>query len=316
MLTPLTTGDEELHPPGREEHWQESYYFNWVTADTAGLARLGYRAREGTADAVVLTMRGGRREFVYAAINQQVTTMPSASGGLRVGRLTFRMNQPLQTWHIGLSGRDTLDLTWTALSAPFDFAESGGAHVLAARHFEHPGAVTGVSRLRGRQYPISGFGTRDKSWGPRDWATITGWDWISAQFDGGFAFTASQTGNPGSPTQSGFVYRDGRCVGIDSFDLAYSWRSPHRVAGLDMTLCDARGGRYQVTGTAIGDVPLFKSGMLLDETHTRFEASVDDVRLIGAGIVEHTWHAGGFESLSWAPRLVPVLADAIRAGRR
>jgi hypothetical protein len=316
MLTPLTDDDEELHPPGRQDHWQESFYFNWVAQDTVGLARLGYRAREGTADAVVITMRAGRREFVYAAINQKVATTPSMRDGFRVGRLTLRMNQPLQSWRMTLSGQDSFDLTWTALAPPFDFAESGGAHVLAARHFEHPGAVTGVACLREHRHEIVGFGTRDKSWGPRDWATITGWEWISAQFDGGFAFTASQTGEPGSQTQSGFVYRAGQCVGIDSFDLEYSWQSPHRVAGLDMTIRDAHGGCYQVTGSAIGDVPLFKSGMLLDETHTRFEARVDNVRLVGAGLVEHTWHAGGFDALRWAPRLAPVVVDATRTRRR
>ncbi len=316
MLTPLTDGDEELHPPGEQDHWQESFYFNWVAEDSVGFARLGYRADAGTADAVVITMRGGQREFVYGAVNQKVTAPTSMREGFRVGRLTFRMEQPLQTWHIGLNGRDSLDLTWTALASPFDFAESGGGHVLAARHFEHPGSVTGTTRLGGREYRIAGFGTRDKSWGPRDWGTITGWDWISAQFDGRFAVTASQTGEPGAQTQSGFVYRDGRCVGIDSFDLERSWQSPHRVAGLRLTIRDVQGCHYQLTGAVTGDIPLFKSGMLLDETHARFEAQVDGLRLGGAGIVEHTWHASAFETLRWAPRLAPVLIGAIRAGRQ
>ncbi|MCX2930247.1 hypothetical protein ORI20_08170 [Mycobacterium sp. CVI_P3] len=315
MITPLTSGDEELHQPDQLDHWQESFYFNWITPDGIGFARLGYRAGDGSADAVVITMRAGRREFVYAAINQKVATTPSMGQGFRVGRLTFRMDEPLHKWHLELSGRDNFDLTWTALSPPFDFAESGGAHVLAARHFEHPGTVTGTAQFSGQRYSISGFGTRDKSWGPRDWSTIAGWDWISAHFGGHFAVTASQTGAPGSQTQSGFVYRDRRCVGIESFDLQRRWRSPHRVADLQLRIRDVHGEQYDITGAAIGDVALFKAGMLLSESHARFETHLDGQLLTGAGIVEHTWHAGGFEPIRWAPRLAPVLAHALRTRR-
>jgi len=175
MVTVIAAADEELHAPAAAAHWQESYYFNWVDVggDALGFARLGYRFAERQADAVVITMRGGRRELVYGAVDQPIVGDPLAlrcADGLTVGRLTFRCDEPLRQWRITLSGRNEIDLTWTALAPAFDFGHNG-TEVIAQRHFEHPGAVAGRSVIRGRHQQISGFGTRDKSWGPETGAT-------------------------------------------------------------------------------------------------------------------------------------------------
>ena len=225
MVTVIAAADEELHAPAAAAHWQESYYFNWVDVggDALGFARLGYRFAERQADAVVITMRGGRRELVYGAVDQPIVGDPLAlrcADGLTVGRLTFRCDEPLRQWRITLSGRNEIDLTWTALAPAFDFGHNG-TEVIAQRHFEHPGAVAGRSVIRGRHQQISGFGTRDKSWGPRDWGNIAGWDWISAQFGADLAFTVTQTTADSQPVQSGFVSRNGRSRGVASFNLGY-----------------------------------------------------------------------------------------------
>ena len=37
----IVAADEQLHEPGADEHWQESYYFNWADREgrSFGLAR-------------------------------------------------------------------------------------------------------------------------------------------------------------------------------------------------------------------------------------------------------------------------------------
>jgi hypothetical protein len=316
MANVIATADEELHPPGAAAHWQESYYFNWVdtTGAALGFARLGYRFAQRQADAVVIIMRGGRRELVYGAVDQPIDGDPMAfrsADGLTVGRLTFRCDKPLQRWRITLAGRDEIDLTWTALAPAFDFGHNG-TEVIAHRHFEHPGAVSGRSVIRGREHQIRGFGTRDKSWGPRDWGNIAGWEWISAQFGADLAFTVTQTTADGQPAQSGFLSRGGRSRAVTDFDLRYVSPGAHSARDAEITIVDDEGTSIEVTAQGTSQVPLFKSGLLLRETHARFEARLQDgSHLHGAGVLEHTWHAGRRELLTNLPALIPVAKDAV-----
>lgn len=313
----ITPSDEQLHTPEDQPHWQESYYFNWTTLDgrSFGLARLGYRPSKPDGDGVVVLMRDGKRELVYGAVNQAVAPLDTldAAAGLRVGNLTFQLLEPLRQWRILLTGRNEIDLTWTALASPFDFAADGadGADIIAHRHFEHPGTVTGRVRIGGVEHQVSGFGTRDKSWGPRDWGTVVGWEWISAQFGPALAFTLAQTIVDGHPAQSGFLYRDGQCLPIDSFALNYVWGSAQVPNGAQITIIDGAGRRYDVTARAVTQVPLYKAGLMIQETHAAFETTLDGKVLSGGGILEHAWHADSKAKLTRLPQLLPVLKDAL-----
>jgi hypothetical protein len=316
MANLIAAADEELHSPGSAPHWQESYYFNWVELDgnALGFARIGYRFAERRADAVVVTMRDGRREFVHGAVDQRIHGDPLAmrcADGLTVGRLTFRLDEPLRQWRIELSGGDEINLTWTALAPAFDFGHNG-TEVIAHRHFEHPGIVTGRSRIHGRDHQIDGFGTRDKSWGPRDWGNIAGWDWISAQFGQDLAFTATQTTAAGQLVQSGFISRGGQCRAINDFELRYVSRGEHSARDAELSIHDEDGAIYHVSARGIAQVPLFKRGLMLHETHAKFEARIEDGRrLQGAGVIEHTWHVGARGVLARLPDLLPVAKDAV-----
>lgn len=316
MAIRIVASDEELHPPGTEAHWQESYYFNWVDldADALGFARIGYRFAARQADGVVITMRDGRREFVYGAVNERIDGDPMSmrsAHGLTVGRLTFRLDEALRQWRIELAGRDEINLTWTAAAPAFDFGHNG-TEVIARRHFEHPGVVTGRSRIGGSERQISGFGTRDKSWGPRDWSDIEGWDWISAQFGDDLAFTATQTTTGGQVSQSGFVGREGKCRAITSFELRYTSPGAHSARDAEMSIHDEDGMTYHVVAHGGAQVPLFKAGLMLNETHAVFEAFIEGGQhLKGAGLIEHTWHVGNRGLVTQLPNLLPVFKDAL-----
>src|SRR3954447_22370182 len=103
----IVAADEQLHEPGADGHWQESYYFNWAdrVGRSFGLARWGINPASGKIDGVLLSMRDGRPEFIYPAIGIDAGggELPPAESGLPATRRSFTMREPLARWHIGLS---------------------------------------------------------------------------------------------------------------------------------------------------------------------------------------------------------------------
>ncbi|MDZ7881721.1 MAG: hypothetical protein U5N53_01860 [Mycobacterium sp.] len=112
--------------------------------------------------------------------------------------------------------------------------------------------------------------------------------------------------------QSGFISRGGRSHGISRFELRYVSPGAHSARDAELTIIDEDGASIDVTALGISQVPLFKSGLLLHETHARFDARLPDgSHLPGAGVLEHTWHAGRRELLRNLPALLPVAKDAV-----
>lgn len=319
----ITAVDEALHAPGADPAWQESYYFNWADPEGRhfGLTRIGFNPLAGRVDGLLLTVRDGRLEYVYPGIGLPYDpARPQRPGrGLRAGSLAFTMREPLQRWNIRLDGRNSVDLNWTASSTPHDFHDGpntygeAGPGSAAAMHFEQAGTVTGSIRVHGSEYQIDALGQRDKSWGARDWSGISGWDWITGHFGPDLAFNAtlSLVGRSGAAT--GFVHRNGVNVPLADAQVDYEWtRTPHVPGAARLLLADVDGGHYDIRATALAQVPLVKNGLFLQETHTRFETTLDGVRRTGVGVMEHAWHAGRRGSLRRLNDLAPVLVQALR----
>lgn len=321
----IGTADEGLHEPGAQAHWQESWYFNWADPDgrTFGLTRIGVNFAARRIDGVVLTIRDGKAEYVYPGVGLPVgdALRADVSDGLRAGALTYTMREPFKEWHIALRGRNELDLTWTAFTPVYDFHEGleaaghDGDIIGAQAHIEQSGRVEGRMRLHGREHEFSGLGHRDKSWGVRDWGGIEGWEWISAQFGPDLTFNATIAHGDGKHVPAGFVHRDGVNYPVRSVSIDYDWARPHIPRGARVTITDADGARYEIRAEALGQVPLYKKGLYIQESHARFHTTVDGVERQGVGVLEHTWHAGLRGALARAHRVAPVVALAVR-GRR
>ncbi|CDO87983.1 hypothetical protein [Mycobacterium triplex] len=211
----VDANDEFMHHPGPHRVWQESFFFSWFDAgaDATGLARIGYRPSDHTADALLYTMRNGRVEGGYARLNARFTGTPDP-GRLRIGALEFHMSEPMSKWRILLRGRDEVDLTFTALHAPYDFRAEAppGQYIppgIADVHMEQSGRVTGTIRMNGATYEIDGLGQRDKSWGDRDWRTIEGWNWIPMLFGPDFTMNCTLLINGGRAYPCGYIHHDG-----------------------------------------------------------------------------------------------------------
>ena len=322
----IVAADEQLHEPGADEHWQESYYFNWADSDgsSLGLTRIGYNPAARKIDGFVLTMRDGGPEYIYPAIGLDmigdVTPLPEY--GLRAGRLTFTMREPLARWHIGLDGKDAVDLTWTAFHGAHDFHDglktlgvSDDELALAPAHFEQCGVVRGSVRLNGKTHEIQGLGHRDKSWGARDWDAIKGWEWLSAQFGEDLAFNATVWYPPDSDQTipGGFITRDGENRALIATHVEYEWaRLKHVPKSATITFTDEQGEHYTVRATALAQFPLFKKGLFIQETHSRFEMTFGGRTRTGIGVLEHAWHAGTRKTLERWHQFVPVVAMGVK----
>lgn len=300
--------DEHLHDPGDERHWQESFYFNWADAGGAafGLARVGYRFAEGRGDGLVLAICDGRPEYCYPGVN--LRGIPPRDGRppgtYAVGRLALSVEEPLKRFRLTLDGPHRMDLVFEAFTDVFDYATQF-APELAASHYEQAGSVEGWTEFRGKHREISGTGQRDKSWGVRDWATVAGWDWISAQFGTDAAFNATLVADAdGTALPSGFVHSDGENHAIAGIDLDYDWGGlAHEPARVRMRLTDANGREWKVNGEALGRFPLMRKGAWLEEVHTRFTMRDGSTERTGYGIIEHVWRPPVLEVLRRTPQL-------------
>ncbi len=182
---------ELMHPVGDDPAWSESYYFNFVDpkSGVGMFTRMGFRPRNGWADALHVAYLGGDRVAFTYGRRDIGTDLSVYDGDLKVGGLSISCEAPFKTWKLAYDGpaQDVadaailltrsktrpegwftpanlkMDLTFEALTEPHYAAQ--GVH----GHFEQSGQVTGSLTMGETTKTFSGLGVRDKSWGPRNW---------------------------------------------------------------------------------------------------------------------------------------------------
>jgi hypothetical protein len=225
-----TPADEGRHEPGPGEHWQESWYFDFSRADgTGGFVRLGfvphqrvawYWAYLVTPDRGLVVVRDHevplprstealdavdfevRADSLWAEV---VCETPMEHWGLGLESFGVCLDEPADAYRGELGERLAvgLDLEWEVISPVFDYpypADSEHAH------YEHAGIVHGELLIGPDRIPFEGYGTRDHSWGDRDWWSSS-WHWSSFQLADTFA--ANVVHVPGTEICGGYVWRIG-----------------------------------------------------------------------------------------------------------
>lgn len=311
--------DEQMHEPGPTSDWQESFYFNWFDAhsDAMGLARIGFRPNDKTCDALIYTMRNGgvERGYVRRAVPYHDRPDPRC---IVVGDLEMRMVEPMSEWSLTLSGRDSVQLEWTSLNAPFDFhAEAPADAILppgfADGHMEQSGRVRGRVRMRGAEYQVDGFGQRDKSWGVREWGRTEGWNWVPVLFGPDLTMNFTQLIQDGHTYPAGYIFHDGTNHAVKDLRIDYDWQSPHVPRGVRLIATDVDGWQIEITGRARGQGCLYHRGLVIQESPTRFEAVADGRRYTGGvGLTEHAWSPSTLEKLRAAPRFIATTKRVLR----
>jgi hypothetical protein len=187
---------ELMHAVGTEPAWSESYYFNFVDpiSKIGMFTRMGFRPGDGWVDALhVIYLEGSQVAFTYGRRNIEAN-LSTYDGDLKSGDLKISCIEPHQRWHIDYDGpaqhigdatillersklrpegwfekeKLCMSLTFDCITEPH-YSRSEEGSTGAFGHFEQSGKVTGEIRLGDHSWEISGYGVRDKSWGPRDW---------------------------------------------------------------------------------------------------------------------------------------------------
>ena len=201
----LAAADEDLHAPGPELLWNESYYFDFAAADgsVGGYIRLGlypnwerawYWAcvvRPGlpailVADNAAALPRPGATELRADSYHaMQVISEPLRSARVTLTATGTVLPEPAAAYSELSTGTDGLglDLEWTTVGGVYPYKD--------LPRYEVPAAVTGTVTIGEEQIAIVGSGERDHSWGERDWWQIS-WLWTSGRLADGTAFHGMQ----------------------------------------------------------------------------------------------------------------------------
>lgn len=320
---------ELMHPVKGENAWSESYYFNFVDPDSkiAMFTRMGFRPGDGWADALHVVYLGGDRvAFTYGRrdINSDLS---SYDGDLKVGHLELLCKSPFEQWQLRYDGpaQDISDAAillersklrpegWFApahLNMTLDFDASYPPHFAAEGdhgHFEQTGRVSGTIDIGNDTFNVSGFGVRDKSWGPRDWggsATSTEREhktkssgpspfvnWFSMNFGEALAMGGScfRHGD-GQLKGSGWIQTNGTTGDLEDVVITSTYK-PDSILHESITLKgrSASGKSVQVEGNILTicptKIPMPGGATFVNEGLGEFTCD----GLTGYGISEH-WH--------------------------
>ena len=210
--------DEQRHPPGPEQLWNESYYLDFVADDgrIAGYARIGLYPNLGVTWWTTMLVGEGRPLVASVAYD-----LPVAGGtGLEIDAegvvMRGAVDDPLITMSLrgtapgrlldrpedvyrGVVGAPTtigIDLAWTTDGVPY--------HYDLTTRYEVPCLVRGEVAIGDQRFAIDGQGQRDHSWGERDWWAF-GWCWAAARLDDGTRVHLADIRIPGHPLAFGYV---------------------------------------------------------------------------------------------------------------
>jgi hypothetical protein len=283
----LEPKDEYTHTPDAANNYNESMYFNVFDPATkvGGWFRLGNRPNEGYAEMTnCLYLPGGRVAFMYAK------PKISDNKALNAGGMKFEVVEPFKRLKVTYDGKAVL------LSRPFDMANPsrafrdnpvlpctvdldyegvspmfGGETVradgkpmeidpeksFAKAHYEQHMAARGTFKVGEESFTVSGFGLRDKSWGPRYWQAINWYRWCPMNFGRDFAMMLSiVAGSEGKPREGGMVLKDGVYDLIDECKIDSDWDENWYQTSLRAKVKTKSGARYEVEGKVLSLIPL------------------------------------------------------------
>ncbi len=188
--------DEGRHPPGPEELWNESWYFDAVSDDASlGVyARLGLYPNLGVAWYTAFVTGPGRPAVAVVDLEAPLPSGDALSTTTGTLEADHRCQRPLESFTLSLqatgeshddhsaplrgeSGKPlpvALEATWDTDGEPY-------AYRMATR-YEIPCLVSGLVRVGDEELRLAGPGQRDHSWGVRDWWAMD-WMWSAGRLE-------------------------------------------------------------------------------------------------------------------------------------
>ncbi len=283
----LAPEDEYTHTPDSADNYNESMYFNLFDPEqmVGGWFRIGNRPNEGYAEMTVcLYLPDGKVGFVFRR-SKIANNDKMDAGGLSIevvepfkelcvrynGTLLLLnnpndMSEPSTAFKNNPSVECKIDLSYTGVSPMFggEVVKEDGSSLdidpeksFAKAHYEQHMAATGEISVGDKTFTVSGFGLRDKSWGPRHWQAINWYRWLPMNFGKDFAMMISiVTDEEGNERHGGMVLKDGAYDLIDSCPIETQWNELGYQTQLSALVNTKNGKVYRVTGEVMSLIPL------------------------------------------------------------
>ncbi len=283
----LAPEDEYTHVPDKASNYNESMYFNMFdrAKKIGGWFRLGNRPNEGYAEMTVcLYLPGGRVAFMYGRPKIADNEAMSA-GGMKIEvvepfkrlRLTYdgkvvvldrplEMADPAQAFKSNPTVPCTIDLDFEGVAPMFggETVNADGSPLkvdaeksFAKAHYEQHVAARGFFTVGGERFDVSGYGLRDKSWGPRYWQAIHWYRWCPMNFGPDFGMMLSiVAGETGEPRVGGMVLKDGSYDLVNELSIESDWDEAGNQTALRALVGTESGARYKVEGQVLSLIPL------------------------------------------------------------
>jgi hypothetical protein len=319
----LEPQDEYTHTPDAASNYNESMYFNVFdpAAKIGGWFRLGNRPNEGQAEMTVcLYLPDGRVAFMYGR------PKIADNKAMNAGGMKIEVVEPFKKLHVTYDGKALL------LERPFEMAQPskafkdnpqvackvdlhyegvspmfGGETVredgkpieidpeksFAKAHYEQHMHAKGTFTLGDETFHVSGYGLRDKSWGPRYWQAIHWYRWCPMNFGKDFAMMLSiVAGTEGTRREGGMVLKDGKYDLITKCQMDTDWDENWYQTGLRAKVKTESGASYEVTGRVMSLIPLRNRRKTPDgqELNTRITEGMTEYKcngLTGYGLSEY-----------------------------
>ncbi len=236
--------DERLHALERHPKARESVYFNAYDpeAGVGIIASLGVRPGDRGEAVLALSLPDGRTLFALAFARPRCDATGFGVAGIgaawRPARFFFRGR--LAAWGAGEFPPDPLPLLLAPRTVEVDLElafhpaspavdlvaglseEARGVVLpLGRHHVEQSGVFRGHVRIDGRRLRLEATGSRDHSWGLRDWSAADHWKLFTVRFGDDLTLHALTTSVNGRRLAGGFLWREGRVFAITRVECAH-----------------------------------------------------------------------------------------------
>jgi hypothetical protein len=131
-------------------------------------------------------------------------------------------------------------------------AERERLRPLGSHHVEQSGGWRGTIEIDGHERRFEGTGSRDHSWGRRDWNAAEWWRLFTVRLGEDLAVHALAVSVNGHVVEGGFVWREGRAEPV----RRVAWtarRGPGGLREVDVEVATARGA-LRLTGEVLRTV--------------------------------------------------------------